>query len=125
MTEEILATRALWKQAYLDGDLMMLDQLEIESFHVTTDCGPKSKKQQLSSIPKAIAENRYFPDHSRYCDDDIDIYVVGAMALVRGVGRVVTPDGARPPIAFTEIWERIGTEWKVVHLHFGRIAGAS
>ncbi|MDK3025517.1 hypothetical protein QO239_23245 [Cupriavidus taiwanensis] len=71
MAEELLATRRLWKQAYLGGDLIILDQMESERFHVTTDCSLK-RKEQLSSIPQAIAEKHYSREDSRYLDDEVD-----------------------------------------------------
>jgi ketosteroid isomerase-like protein len=106
-----------WLKAYDTGDAETLDRIEGDDFTVAGEFGERSKQQQLDSVrhrtEKSEAVNRKAdPQHFRF---------YGEVALVTEIDHAATAEG---PYEFqsTEVWVRAGSTWKVVHLHFSRLA---
>jgi ketosteroid isomerase-like protein len=106
-----------WLKAYDTGDAETLDRVEGDDFTVAGEFGERTKQQQLNSVrhrtEKSEAVNRKTdPQRFRF---------YGEVALVTEIDHASSAEG---PYEFqsTEVWVRAGSTWKVVHLHFSRLA---
>ena len=121
MQEALLEARARWLQAYLDGDVAVLEGLEEDAFTVTSDAGTQSRHEQLAGIAGAVGAGRWFPAGSRTEDLVCHVRIEGGCALIHGQGRTLLPGRALPVIAFTEVWRRAGDQWRAMHLHYSGV----
>ena len=116
--EKLLAARARWIRAYFDGDVDMLDKLEASDFSSTCRLGNQTKKAQLEGITSAVREGCWFADGSLGEDLERHVHMLGDLALVHGVIRTEAFGQLPPSVASTEVWQRCGSEWQVLRLHF-------
>lgn len=116
--EELLATRARWIRAYFDGDVAMLDTLEAPDFSSTCRLGSQAKKDQLEGIASAVREGCWFADGSSGADLERHVHMLGDIALVHGVIQTDAFGHLPPSVASTEVWQRVGSEWRALRLHF-------
>lgn len=121
MQNVLLATRARWLKAYLEGDTATLDAVEGAQFTVTNAWGSQSKQEQLAGIARAVHAQDWFPHGTRIDDIDRHVRIQGDVALIRGVGRTVMASGTLPAMAFTEVWQRVGDAWQAIHLHYSEV----
>ena len=116
--EELLAARARWIRAYFDGDVDTLDRLEAADFSSTCRLGNQTKKEQLEGIASAVREGCWFVDGSLGEDMERHVHLLGEIALVHGVIRTEAFGQLPPSVASTEVWQRAGSEWQALRLHF-------
>lgn len=106
-----------WLKAYDAGDVAALDRIEADGFTVAGEFGERTKQQQLDEIrkraEKAQAGNREIaPQQFRFYGD---------VALVTETDHYSSTGGS-DDYCSTSIWIRHGGTWKVVNLHFSRLA---
>lgn len=116
--EELLAARARWIRAYFNGDVDTLDKLEAAGFSSTCRLGNQLKKDQLEGIALAVREGCWFADGSLGEDLERHVQLLGDVALVHGVIHTVAPGQLPPQVASTEVWQRSGSQWLALRLHF-------
>ncbi|MBS0343341.1 MAG: nuclear transport factor 2 family protein [Proteobacteria bacterium] len=116
--EKLLAARARWMRAYFDGDVDTLDKLEADDFSSTCRLGNQNKKEQLAGIASAVREGCWFADGSMGQDLQRHVHMLGDLALVHGVIRTEAFGQLPPSVASTEVWQRAGSDWQALRLHF-------
>ena len=116
--EQLLATRARWIRAYFTGDVDTLDELEASEFSSTCRLGIQSKSEQLEGIEQAVREGCWFADSSMAEDLEREVHMLGNIALIHGVIRTAAFGQLPPSVASTEVWQRVGSGWQVLRLHF-------
>ena len=121
MLNTLIENRALWLSAYVNGDTAALENIEMPQFTVINNFGIQSKQEQLKGIAEAIRSGGWFPNGTKTEDFEREVHIQGEIAIIRGLGRTVTPKHALPTIAFTELWQNTGSTWKALHLHYSEI----
>ncbi|MBS0451289.1 MAG: nuclear transport factor 2 family protein [Proteobacteria bacterium] len=116
--EELLAARARWIRAYFDGDVDTLDRLEAADFSSTCRLGNQSKIEQLEGIAQAVREGCWFAEGSLGQDAERHVHLLGDLALVHGVIHIEAFGQLPPSVASTEVWQRDGSDWQALRLHF-------
>ena len=116
--EQLLAARDRWIRAYFDGDVAALDSLEAPDFSSTCRLGSQAKRDQLAGIGSAIREGCWLPDGCTSEDIERHVHVVGDVAVVHGIIHTVAQGQLPPSVASTEVWQRVGSEWLALRMHF-------
>lgn len=115
---QLLETRRQWYAAYVDGNVGQLDHIESDDFVVICEAGLVGKLDQLGSIAEAVARDRWFSRGSRAEDEVVKLLPFGDLVSIFGQGRVVGDVRARPPLFFSELWQKLDGQWRVLSLHF-------
>lgn len=106
-----------WLKAYDAGDVPTLDRIEDDSFTVSGEFGEVTKAHQLDGVRKragaSLAGNRKI-DHQQFRS-------YGDAMLVTEVDHSSSTDGS-DDFQSTTVWVRHGSTWRVIHLHFSRLA---
>ncbi len=114
----LLETRRQWYAAYIDGNVGQLDHIESDDFVVIDEAGLQGKLDQLGSIAEAVAADQWFARGSRAEDDIVKLVPYGDLVSIYGQGRIVGDERARPGLYFSELWQKLDRQWRVVSLHF-------
>jgi ketosteroid isomerase-like protein len=106
-----------WLKAYDTGDAETLDRIENDDFTVAGEFGERTKQQQLNSV-------RHRTEKSEAVNRKVDLQrfrFYGDVAVVTEIDHTSSAEGP-DEYQSTEVWVRSGSTWKVVHLHFSRLA---
>lgn len=114
----LLETRRQWYAAYIDGNVGRLDLIESDEFVVINEAGLQGKLDQLGSIAEAVAADRWFARGSRTEDTVVNLVHYGDLVSIHGQGRIVDDQRVRPVLYFSELWQKLDRQWRVVSLHF-------
>nr|WP_267955365.1 nuclear transport factor 2 family protein [Halomonas ethanolica] len=119
---QLLEARRQWYAAYIDGNVGLLDHIESDDFVLISEVGLLGKLDQLGSIAEAVAGDKWFARGSRAQDDILKLMPFGELVSIYGQGRVVGDARARPSLFFSELWQKLDGQWRVLSLHFTRVA---
>jgi hypothetical protein len=115
---QLLETRRQWYAAYIDGNVGQLDHIESDNFVVINEIGLQGKLDQLGNIAEAVAADRWFARGSHAEDDIVELVPLGDLVSIYGQGRIVGDERARPGLYFSELWQKLDGQWRVLSLHF-------
>jgi hypothetical protein len=111
----ILTQRDALLKAYDAGDLTILDQIEADDFTLAGDFGQMTKREHLD-----LVRHREKPQVvTRKIDNQFRFY--GDVALLTEVDHAADA-GGKADYQTTTLWVRHGGIWRVVHLHYSKVA---
>ncbi|MGR4069727.1 nuclear transport factor 2 family protein [Halomonas sp. LR3S48] len=123
--EKLLETRRQWYAAYVEGNVGQLDHIELDDFVLIDETGLQGKLDQLGGIADAVAADRWFARGSHAVDSILKLVPLGDVVSIHGQGRVVDDVRIRPSLYFSELWQKVSGEWRVLSLHFSLAAAPS
>ncbi len=119
--EQIQSARQKWLKAFFRGDTKTMDRFETEQFVVLTMNIVSDKESQLAGIKERVEAGNWFPPGIESVDVDVKIRFAGPdVAIVSGHVANKRPGEQEPRMRFavTEVWQRVGDDWKAAHLHY-------
>ncbi|MDX5993492.1 nuclear transport factor 2 family protein [Ectopseudomonas alcaliphila] len=118
MNQQLLRTREKWYSAFIAGDVATMHEIETESFTVINDFGVQNKIEQLNNISKSVDGGRWFAPESRTEDLSLEILNLGNFAFIHGQGLTISKNNKTPEIFFSELWQNVDGQWRVINLHY-------
>ena len=118
MDQQLLRTRKKWYSAFIAGDVGTMHEIEAESFTVINDFGAQNKNEQLNNISKAVDGGHWFAPGSRTEDLSLEILHLGNFSFIHGQGLTIFKNNKTPAIFFSELWQNIDGQWRVINLHY-------
>ena len=114
--QAILGLRDALLKAYDSGDLKALDQIEDDDFTLAGDFGDRTKQEQLESV-----RHRAGPQVVTRKIDNEPFRFYGDAALLIEIDHAADA-GGQADFLTTTLWVRRGNTWKIVHMHFSKLA---
>lgn len=120
MSEETTLARlnAKYIESYMTADTDWYDRHLTEDFVCIRSDGSVLDKSQF------LRDTAEGPDVTEYRLEHVKIRLLGQTALVHGTGLFTRQDGTQGTSVYTDVYTRIGDEWKVVAAQITRTAAA-
>lgn len=120
MMEQLRKTRENWLQAYYQGNIAELKNIEASGFICVSGQGIEAYIDRYSSIEAAISAGTW-PKNDGTEELSIEYLPNENSCVIYGLAQIMEHNGSVANITFSENWFRQGNSWKIQCLHISRM----
>ncbi|MGB1091347.1 MAG: DUF4440 domain-containing protein [Oceanobacter sp.] len=115
--EDLSLVRERWTQAWLNGDIATLKQIETPVFSVVSESGIVKASDRYDAIERALADGSWYQGATLLAGELSWLYF-GEGCNVIGEQTLLVNGRVSHKVAMTELWVNDGQNWRLHGLHY-------
>ncbi|RQS76868.1 DUF4440 domain-containing protein [Burkholderia sp. Bp8963] len=113
---DLMQMRDVWIDAYIDGDIELMNYVESPQFFVKHGGAMTTKQQRVARMRAHAAEQALRMSGVRYEDETRHVSEQGEWATVSGIGVMRKSEMIRARYTFLELWVINDGRWQIAAL---------